>query len=392
MPNISNGGDKKRRSSLFIPILLMIIVIVVSMYKRSKTSQESDTTSTIIAVEIDKWKGGVPAAYALIHDDLGLDDAQGITDLADTIAYNRGVKIGAAGVGKYLEEKGETIWPKVRRMVAHGHEIIGHSWNHEPCVDIGWKPEKWDVEKDVKGVKALIEKNVPGAEVSFFIYPFDAYNDQRINEVKEAGYLGSRAGKEKYKDRMVNRTEGSFDPFRCTFDAYMSKEEQDGIFELPKEEQYQTSIYEDDSGSVAIQHLEAGIKLKEFALQELHNVWDTVNGWGCIKTDDYRELIDSVASKAKQGLIYHDTPTAICKYIVTRNGAKPSIDGSAVSFAKDMQEKYATDVSMVVTLQNSVENISCTQDGKEITLTKLADAQYRLYANPINGALKFVVE
>ena len=41
---------------------------------------------------IATWKGDANAAYSIVHDDYGLEGADGIWQYGDTIAYNRGIK------------------------------------------------------------------------------------------------------------------------------------------------------------------------------------------------------------------------------------------------------------------------------------------------------------
>src|SRR4030043_2236942 len=97
------------------------------------------------------------------------------------------------------------MWEHLRPLASYGHELLSHSWDHGSAVDLGWQPESWSVDTDVVMSKSVLEQEVPGIIVTYFIFPYDAYNDRRLDELKTHGYLGSRTGKVMYdSDRGVN--------------------------------------------------------------------------------------------------------------------------------------------------------------------------------------------
>ncbi len=362
-----NQGVRKERSLVFIFVVLVSIVGITALLNRF-------VNPGLTSVSITNWYDDHKAAYSIIHDDLCLSDCYGIIEFADTIAFNRGIKVAMGASVGACSDGGDTLWPKLQQIVSHGHELISHGKNHGASVDLGWTPENWDYDTDMVQTKATLEKEVPGAEISFFIFPYDAYNDQRIEELKKAGYLGVRAGRAMYQDRGVNRFSGDYDPYRTVFDAYMSKPEQDLIDS--SDNPYTTSIYNDDSICVAQQHINAAIMSFGWSLQELHSV-DTLRprSWGQIEVDDYRALLDYAVVKRSNKELWVETPTTVAKYAVTRNALKGiTTNGSKLIFkGQPTDERYNSPVTLRLETRNNPETLSIWQDGKEIVAEKRGD-------------------
>lgn len=345
----------------------------------------------LMKAEVAKWKNNAQAAYTIIHDDLGDSSCIGIAHNADTIAYNRGLKIAAGVIVQYCNaHEKDGMWDNVRRMASHGHEIVCHSWDHGAALDLGWTPLAWSHDTDVVIAKKTIEEKVPGVSVDFFIYPFDAYNDQRLAELRKAGYLGARVGDKMYEDRGLNTEFENFNPFKnCRFDAYYRKAEQDLIDTLPENERYNVSIYNDDNDDVDIQHLNAGLKEGAWCIQEMHSVaskepW----GWGHIKVENYRRLLDYAQKLVKENKIWMDGPTSVIKYIMTKKYCKSVvIKKNSIDFVMDEKadKRYATELSLMVTVDKSVQNIVGKQGKKELVVKKVQDGLFLLSVNPFDG-------
>jgi peptidoglycan/xylan/chitin deacetylase (PgdA/CDA1 family) len=342
-------------------------------------------------VSTARWKNNAKAAYTIIHDDLCDTVCRGIYEYADTIAYNRGLKIGAGAIVKMCSDEGDYMWEHLRTLASHGHEIVSHTWDHGASVDLGWQPESWSVDTDVVMSKAVIEQNVPGTEVTYFIFSYDAYNDQRVNELKQNGYLGSRTGRKMYdNDRGVNIRFADFDPFsNCYFDAYMSKAEQDEIDALPEEERYTVSIYNDDNDDVEIQHVDSAVATGGWSIQEMHTVDDTEPwGWGHIGVAKYRALLDYVKEKVDAGQLWMAGPTAVIKYIMTKNQCgNPAVTDNVLRFpsADKVDPKYATEVSVLISTTWDPAEITGQQNGARLQARKTGRNRFILDVDPTKG-------
>ena len=344
-------------------------------------------------VHLAKWKHNAKAAYTIIHDDLCNTECSGIYEHADTIAFNRGLRFGSGAIVKLCVDEGDYMWEHLRTLAAHGHEIVAHSWDHGAAIDLGWEPESWSVDTDVVMTREIIEENVPGAQVTYFIFPYDAYSDQRLDELKEHGYLGARAGKVVYdNDRGVNIFLDTFDPFRgCYFDAYMSKAEQDEINALPEDQRYTVSIYNDDKDDIELQHLDSALATGGWSIQEIHSVDDTPPwGWGHMSIKKYRALLDRVRKKMDAGLLWMDTPTAVVKYIVTKNqSGKVVLKDNSVSFsaADRVDKKYLTEISLAIATTGNPNGVVGMQDGREIQAEKKGRNNFVMNVDPTRGAI-----
>jgi hypothetical protein len=371
-----DGAKKERKTSsvnFIIILILLVIAITIALVKFINPA--------VASITVDKWYGGAKGAYTIIHDDLGLEDCYGIIENADSIAFNRGVKFGT---GVVVGELNDSILGRVKTLVQHGHEIFPHSWKHGSAVDLGWTPQNWNNDSDIVLTKKFLEDSL-NVEVGFFIFPFDAYSDENLEALKTAGYLGARAGKKMYEDRGVNSGNTEFDPYRSEFDAYMSQAGQDSI--TADGEDYFVSIYDDDKGSVAIQHLNASIEKGGWGVQELHNVSDVEPlGWGSVTLDAYRELLDHAVAKVKENLLWLETPSAVAKYIVTRNSiGAPVFKAGFLKFTSAPDEKYLTPITLTMNTKNSPTSVDLILDGEVITSEKIGNNSFRFELIPTDG-------
>ncbi len=342
-----------------------------------------------VSVSVLKWKGGAAAAYTIIHDDLCNPSASGIHRYADTIAYNRGIRFGAGAIVGSCVRKGEPMWMIMERMVRHGHEILSHSWSHGAAVDLGRGGADWDVDRDVVMTKKVIEENVPGASVLYMIFPYDAYNDDRLEELKHHGYLGSRSGRRMYNDRGVVVDFNNYDPFRSNlFDAFVSKEEQEQL--LAGRDSSPVSIYDNINDDIEIQHIDAAIGAGGWSIQELHAVDDEQPwGWGRMGVDRYRTLLDYVSDNVERGLLWVEPPTTVLRYIMTREhiDGPHLVDGNALTFALPggVDARYATEISVEIRTGRDVSSVTGKQGDKTITARKTGSRTFVMDINPVFG-------
>ena len=348
----------------------------------------------IDSLRVLDWRGGATAAYTIIHDDLCNSAANGIHRFADTIAYNRGIRFGAGAIVGSCVAKGDYMWDIMARMVSHGHEILSHSWSHGAAVDLGWVGENWDVERDVVNTKRVIEENVPGAEVVYMIFPYDAYSDARLGELSENGYLASRSGRRQYVDRGVVVDFSNYDPFRSNlFDAFVSREEQERL--LAGRDSSPVSVYDNINDDIEIQHVDAAIAFGGWSIQELHSVDDEPPwGWGRMGVDRYRNLLDYVGNKVDRGLLWVDTPTAVIKYIMTREYIpEPVIEGEVIKFnvPGDFDGRYATELTIEVAVNGDVFSITGDQGGAVIQASEKSPGRFIMDINPLYGDVELTV-
>src|SRR5438874_8107216 len=80
---------------------------------------------------VASWRGDATAAYSLIHDDVCDPHALGVFSTAEPELQQRGLHAGFGVIVGTCAAAGR--WPEVRALVAHGHDVFSHSWDH-PCL------------------------------------------------------------------------------------------------------------------------------------------------------------------------------------------------------------------------------------------------------------------
>jgi hypothetical protein len=259
-------------------------------------------------VSIAKWKNGATACYNIIHDDFGEQVVIGINNYADTMNFNRGLKITFGAISKSCEIN--HMYPKAISMVKdHGHEIINHSHTHSCAVTNGWceagginggwsqpSTNKMNVEID-QSSKSISENT--GYTPRFFIYPFDEYSTTANNYLKTKGYIGARTG--------TRHRVGSSE-----FEA-----DEDGFF---------TPDFVVDATDQSADNLnywvDQAIDSRGWVNRELHNIGD--NGWGHVSEHDYRTHLDYVKSQVDEGQLWVGTISEILTYQLQKLNYSPS--------------------------------------------------------------------
>lgn len=337
----------------------------------------SPLLSLTITATIAKWKGNAASAYSMIHDDACGGGNYGIVENADSIAFNRGLVIGAGVIGREcvdlkLTSADPFIWIKLSRMITHGHEIINHTWQHDDMTS-----GNANFIRDAVTTRDTLEKNIKGCTISYFIFPYDTYNDLVLDSLKTYGYLGARAGDGKGKDRGVNTLFTNFNPFKCHFDAF-SLEEDASIYAASVGRENSLKAYLDDA-----------ISKGGWALQEMHEVGTGIL-WGHIDIANYQKHMDYVKSKVDAGLVWNATPTAVARYIMTKDkcGA-PVITDNILSFstANAVDPRYAAGITIMLAATDPINKISANQGGVAIPVTKISGTSFMMDVDPTKGTV-----
>lgn len=254
------------------------------------------------------WRAGAEAAYTIVHDDFCDYTTYGLQDYAVAELSQRGLRAGFGAITSLCVER--NFWSVFEETIAAGHEIVNHSMTHGHLTE----PDS-DLETEIHLAGQLIEDNVPGARVEYFVFPFDEFDDRTLGYLREHGYVGARAG-----TRGVSPADLE-DPFRARFDTYG-----------PDYSIYKPEV---DAGTVTDvlgHYVEAALAEGGWALRELHGVEDA--SWEPVPLADYRAHLDQVAEHVRAGRLWMDGPSTITRYIRSRRHCgKPELVGSKLSFA-----------------------------------------------------------
>lgn len=243
---------------------------------------------------IATWQNDAGSAYTLTHDDFGLGNANGIEDYADTMGLNRGVRIS---FGAIISECDNQDWLVAQRMIANGHRVMNHTWNHrcgDPsagawCVAYGvWDEDDYDLE--MKQANEVIEANA-GQRPYFFIYPFDQFVPSMNDYLRDTlDYLGARTGP---YDQGPNPSNMS-DPFQPAF--WVTRPGYDFDF--------------------LISSLDATVAQGAWGMREFHGVQD--NSWGSVTYNDYRDLLDRLKGYMDNNQVWVAPAAEVIAYINQR--------------------------------------------------------------------------
>ncbi|MEY4936595.1 MAG: hypothetical protein RIS64_2954 [Bacteroidota bacterium] len=238
------------------------------------------------------WKDNKKAAYTIVHDDYGDVTTPGIGKYADTIAFNRGIRINFGAITSVTDALG---WSDAKRLITHGHEIINHSHSHRCALGgASWCTDTYtDLNLELGTSTQLIESNT-GQRPRFFIHPYDVFNETIHAYLKNIGYLGARAGTQ----AAVNAFNFS-DYFHLNFYVY------EPGFSLAQ----------------LNQGLLAAVAAGGYAVQELHGIQD--DSWGMVTTANYRAHLNLVKDKMNAGDIWASTLGEVVTYRIQRGAYTP---------------------------------------------------------------------
>ncbi|HEY8400657.1 MAG TPA: carbohydrate-binding protein [Cytophagaceae bacterium] len=260
------------------------------------------------SASITTWKYNSNGAYTIIHDDFGSPTVSGIENYADTIAYNRGIKIT---FGAISGECDAANWNDAKRMISHGHEIINHSHNHycgrpvDWCETQYWTEADFAIEIDLS--TSLIESNT-GEYPRFFIFPYDLHTDTMLTYLKSKQYLGARAGtQDQYNHTGLLNSADFSDPFRLNYFVFAP-----------------TSAISDLNGAVDL-----AINNNSWAIRETHGVGDP--SWGSISVSNYINHMNYLKSKVEAGQLWVATPSEVITYQSQRKAYSPVVSSNAVT-------------------------------------------------------------
>jgi PA14 domain/Polysaccharide deacetylase/Secretion system C-terminal sorting domain len=348
--------DLKRYASLWATTLFLMPVWVAAQ---------------VPTASFATWKDNKKAAYTIIHDDYGDVTTPGIAKYADTIAFNRGIRINFGAITSVTDALG---WSDAQRLITHNHEIINHSHSHRCALGgASWCTDTYtDLDLELGTSTQLIEQNA-GQRPRFFIHPFDVFNEDIHAYLKNIGYLGARAG-----TQATFNAPNFSDYFHLNFYVY-----------APGNTLAQLN-----------QGLLAAIAAGGYGVQELHGVQD--DSWGMVTLANYRSHLNLVKDKINTGEVWASTLGEVVTYRIQRGAYTPSATYNAtlkkvtVNFAPITGQTVNTAVlKSPVTINVGLASLpytgvlTVTQNGQVIPAAdiKVTPAGLAVNAYPYKGAL-----
>lgn len=332
-------------------------------------------------VSITTWKNGASGCYNIIHDDFGSNLVIGINNYADTMTFNRGIKITFGAITEECESKPE-MYVKAKSMINdHGHEIINHSHTHTCAVSQSWCTTKFWAEPATEDFAMEIDlsseliRTKTDVDPKFFIYPYDQFNETANNYLKSKGYIGSRTG------AYNSNSSANFLP-----DA-------DGFFKTA----FVVDVVENKAINLN-ERVQEAINQKRWINRELHNVGD--DGWGHVTVDEYRDHLNFVKTKMDAGELWVGTISEILTYRIQRIKYTPSSiynagtetitvnwnNNNTFNIESYLQPlKFKSPITLSVDITNYPGNYHITQNGNEITDYHIKNNSILINVYPHNG-------
>jgi peptidoglycan/xylan/chitin deacetylase (PgdA/CDA1 family) len=306
------------------------------------------------------WKGNAKGAYTIIHDDACDYTLDSLFNTADPELSERNLR---AAFGAIVERCGERgVWRRLETLRDHGHEIINHSWDHK---DIVMEAATAPLAVEIDQANQALDANLVNQHTSFFIFPYDSFDDTAVEHLDQIGYLGARAGK-----KGVNTADFP-DGMRVMFDVWGGED----------------SIY-NGQGDILQIYVDLAISEGGWAVREFHGIDDM--SYNPMTIDGYRKHLDYIRSKVDSGDLWVDTPSTVLRYRFARQYCHlPSANGYVLSFDAPDPEcmKYDTELSVIFTTTADVRGVVAQQGDKIQTATGLGDRRWLINVNPAGGPI-----
>jgi peptidoglycan/xylan/chitin deacetylase (PgdA/CDA1 family) len=391
---------------VLVAVLLRLAACHSSVGARSPSGSGGAASTSAFTVDgVANWRGDATAAYSLIHDDICDPHAVGVFSAAEPELTRRGLHAGFGVIVSACDAPHGGTWDQVKTLVAHGHDVFSHSWDH-PCMtqDAALAescdpaaPRSVDFGKEI-GQAAATLKSATGLTQDFFIFPYDVCDPAAIAYLKQNGYLSARCG-----TNGMNPTALS-DPFAVQFDVFgPSYSTYFGAAACAKTAkgaqpvQYTTppADYTDDCRLYILNHyVDDAIAARGWAVRELHGL-DPVDGrgWETVPVPDYRAHLDYVTSKIAEGALWVEGPTTVMKYHFAREPqtcALPSVVArSTLRFPPPSAEcrRYATVLSYRVSTLDGTDpdHLTVRQANRQLPARKVSAGHFVVDADPSLG-------
>jgi peptidoglycan/xylan/chitin deacetylase (PgdA/CDA1 family) len=307
------------------------------------------------------WQGDAKGAYTIIHDDICDYNIDSLFDLAEPELTQRGLRSAFGAIVQRCEER--KLWPELELIRRNGHEIINHSWDHKNLVE---EAATAPLSMEVDHATDVLDANLAGQKTSFFIFPYDSFNDAAIAHLSSRGYLGARAG-----EKGVNAADFP-DGMRVRFDVYGGE----------------NSIY-DGEGDILKIYVDLAIAEGGWSVREFHGIADMT--FYPMDLTSYREHLDYVKSKVDSGELWVDTPSRVVRYRFSREHCGvPEVSRGALSFPPASADcaRYGTPLSIIVSTEVDADSLLATQAGSLLPTRKLAPKRFLVDVDPLLGRVE----
>ncbi len=339
-----------------------------------------------VGVDVPTWKNDAAGAYTIFHDDTCWDFESSHFNVVAPALEQRGLVAAfgmvAAGCDGWDPVEGQTgvfekadwdQWETVNVLGAAGHELVNHSFSHNP-IDGSWG-YPYDIQQEISVASDLLRA---GAKypIEFYIFPTDLFSDAHLEELGRIDYIGARAGSK----GSINGAD-DLDPFRLNFDVHASP----------------TGVGANAHQLVELdEYVAQAIDGGGYAIREFHAVVGTLDPdpatstWQ-ILTSEYEEHLDSVEARVNAGELWVTGPSTAIRYQKAKElCSAPSYADGSLRFDEPSADctRYGTELSFTVETDVDYETLGGSQDGRCLQVVRLAAGTYYVNVDPARGDAK----
>ncbi len=330
---------------------------------------------------VTTWRGDATGAYTIFHDDTCNGSVDNQLEVAEPALTARGLVASFGAIAKDCDDR--NLWDELEVLRSHGHEIANHSFTHENLTDAGV-----DLMEQIDEAHALLTEHLTDFVPSFFIFPYDAFNDDLLDRLRGLNYLGARAG-----SRGLNAANFS-DPFAIRFDVYGPG----------------YSVYVDAEGTpcegtsagdnwsdtpqvcrayVMNQYVLDLISEGGYGIRELHSLEN--EAWEPIPTAEYEAHLDFLVQRVLARDLWVTTASDAIRYRFAREACElPTVSGDRLLFGALGPEcvRYATALTFRVSPLSGVPaSVSATQGDAAVPVIAEAGGTFLVTADPSLGTV-----
>jgi hypothetical protein len=352
------------------------------------------TTATFKLDGVATWRGNATAAYTIIHDDLCDSSTEGSFAKADPELVKRGLHAGFGAIVGTCES--DKVWPKVKVLVSHGHDLINHSWSHS-CIGAaaqcnGEGTATNDLAKELDQSTQTI-KAMTGVTVQYFIFPFDVCGTAALAHLHDIGYIGARCPGRRgvtpgnFPDAFDTR----FDVWGPNFSTYVAAGPCQGNAKPDQSSNPTTANSQACRSFVLKQYLDDVVKAKGWGSREMHGFDGDAGSFQPVSLADYTAHLDDIKARVDAHDLWFEGPTRVVRYRFARERCAPPevAGGKTLHFPAPSPEcmKYGGVVSYLVSASDGSDpaSLSVQQGAALLPGRKLGPGRFVVDADPTAG-------
>jgi hypothetical protein len=367
--------------------------ISITMDAATPLDLASDVLPEFAVTGVATWRGGATAAYSIVHDTVCDPGAEGAFTQADPELAVRGLRGGFGVIVRSCEQGTANLWPRVRTLVAHGHEVYNHSWSHSclgTAVQCGANMLSTDLALEIDQSTDVLAAQT-GVAAQFFSFPFDICGQDAVNRLRARGYVGARCGARgvtasNFPDGFAAR----FDQWGPSFSIYGNTGPCAGTGTA-------NTNTRPDTRPVACRRyvlnhfVDEAVAQQGWAVRAFTGFVGDGGAFQPVSLADYTFHLDYVRSQVQAGLLWVEGPTTIIKYRWARQlcPMPTVVDGRILHFEAPSAEcqRFATSVSYLVSASMMVDapDVTAIQAGVAIPAARLGRAAFIVTVDPTAG-------